>query len=402
MKTSLKKKKNAATTELQAVPVSQNREYRGLFSRLRGPRDLSLLFIVPEGSTLEETLELLRFAASLRGKAEHRRHALVPHPLDSVFRSCEVFGSVQGFDPGENMGALVKHAVKNLRADLMFASREMKVRGLSVHTIRNRINRYRNPSMWSNISEGILDRLPVVQKTRMRSLEKELENARLYVTRHTLRFRGALKRILNSVEARSVPVWLPISLDPFTGSAWPFSSYMRLSRLLAQNGVRFVVTIDERYARVRSGKDKETLAGLPSFRKEIALLSRKHGCIELIENPSIADLCSLAAGAGIAIGNPSAELLLSQIHGGRILFLHDMLTYRSAGARTAEDVSAHPSHGRSLFSDALQIGGGTGLHPRVDDCARDCPACANNYCVDTISPEAVWEEVRTLARLVSQ
>lgn len=382
--------KNAATNDPGRAPKGG-----GLLSRLRGSRELGLLFLAPEDASLEEVLELLRFAAALQGRTEHQRIALVPASLESLFHQGGGFAHVHSFGIGEKLGPIIKRM--RSRIDLAFAPRTMGIRMIHVHTLHGHVSHYhRHPSLWSALSGGVLEKMPMARRLRKRSLERDLENAGLHLAHHALRLRASMHRIFDATEAQASPVWLPVSLDPFTGSPWPFSNYMRLARLLAQNGVPFVVSVDEHSARRLSKKDQEVLSGLPAFRRELALLARKHGGVEVMDSPSVTELFALAKGARLTIGAPSAELLLAQTAGGRLIHLHDMLTYRSSTAKRPEDVAVHPSHGRVLFADAVEVDAGPGLAPHVDECARDCPACDHNFCIDTISPEKVWEEARTL------
>lgn len=367
----------------------------GLLSRLRGSRPLGLLFLAPGDASLEEVLELLRFSAALQGRTEHQRTALVPASLESLFTHAGGFAQVHSFGIGEKLGPIIKRMRSTI--DLAFAPRNMGLRVMHVHTLHDHVARYHpHSAFWSALSGKLLGRLPVVRGVRKPSLDRELENAGLHLAHHGLRLRASMHRIFDAAESHGANVWLPVSLDPFTGSPWPFSSYMRLARILARNGVSFLVSIDEHGARRRSKKDQEVLSGLPAFRKELALLARKHGGVEVMESPSVPELFALAKGGRLTIGAPSAELLLSQVAGGRLIHLHDMLTYRSSAAKEPEDVAVHPSHGRVLFADSVEAACGAGLVPHVDECARDCPACDHNFCIDTISPEKVWEEARLL------
>ncbi len=379
---------------LRSVPLTEKKGRRSLLSALFSASALArekqkvLVFHVDETAGLEEILELIRLASSLRGN--HRRILVANEGMHPVFAASQLFSEILPL-PANNAKSF-SQMVRRYRADVLLSSGSATVRGIPTVQLKAVKQKHRFPSFWNALS--LTGRSLANKNRRKEPLRSSVEKADLQLSRHNLRFRITMRRILDSVKPASHPIWIPVSLDPFTGSPWPFSSYMRLCRILAQEGLPFVVTFDEKGARDHSEKDRQVLQGLPVFRKELSLIERRFDGLQVLDAPSLDTQLSLARSATVVIGNPSAELLLSQIAGRQIIFLHDMLTFRSVAAGQAEELSAHASHGRLLFEDSLQMGGGLSMKPHVDECVRDCPACAHNYCVDTISPEAVWEQLR--------
>jgi hypothetical protein len=371
---------------------------RGKENRLKNKKSLLSLFLsseerpklflfhTGEEAGLEEALELLRFASSLRTRG--RKVLLAPQAMHPFFASSQLFEELYSLKPDISKKALSQF-VHTVKADFFISSESLSIRKVTCIQLKSRSRSYhRFPSFWKA--------LPFWNG---KGRGKNQRKSELVVSAHHLRFRITMRRMFESLPPAKHPLWIPVSLDPFTGSPWPFSNYMRLCRMLSQNGIPFVVTLDQKSARSNSEKDRQVLQGLSVFRKELALLSRSHNGIRLVESPSFEELLSLARFSNIVIGNPSPELLLAQLGGAQIIFLHDMLTYRSLNLAHPESVSVHASYGRSLFEESVHLGGGISLKPHVEECVRDCPACSHRYCVDMISPEAVFEELRGAQRI---
>lgn len=379
---------------LRSIPIKEKKRKKSLFSMFfsSAEKQKALLFHIDDGASLEEALELIRFASSLRG--DHRRMLLAPPAMHPFFTSSQLFTEMHPLTPAASEKAL-SQAVRGTGADLFISSRSASIRGVTSVQLKSRNRSYhRFPSFWKALP--MWNGKGKSKGNKKGKKQSHLEKADLQLSQHNLRFRITMRRMFEALAPSTHPIWIPVSLDPFTGSPWPFSSYMRLCRMLSQNGMPFVVTLDEKSARESNDKDREVLRGLPVFRKELALLSRGFDGIRLIESPSFDEQLSLARFSKIVIGNPSPELLLAQMGGSQIVFLHDMLTYRSLHAGRAEELTLHASHDRSLFDESVQLIGGLSLKPHVDECVRDCPACSHNYCVDTISAEAVFEELKLL------
>lgn len=377
---------------LKSVPEKEKKRKKPLISMFfsSAEKQKALLFHIDEGASLEEALELIRFASSLR--KDHRRMLLAPPVMHPFFTSSQLFTEIYPLTPAAS--EKLSQAVRATGADLFISSSSASIRGVTSVPLKSRNRSYhRFPSFWKALPIWNGKGQSKGKKGRKRS---HLEKADLQLWQHNLRFRITMRRMFESLAPSTHPIWIPVSLDPFTGSPWPFSSYMRLCRMFAQNKIPCVVTLDEKSARDSNERDREVLRGLPLFRKELALLSRSFNGIRLVESPSFDEQLSLARFSKIVVGNPSPELLLAQMGGSKIVFLHDMLTYRSLQSGRAEELPLHASHDRSLFDDSVQLNGGLSLKPNVDECVCDCFACSHDDCVDTISPEAVFEELKLL------
>ncbi len=195
-------------------------------------------------------------------------------------------------------------------------------------------------------------------------------------------------------------VWVSLFEDrgvQGVSGGWPAGHAGRLARLLESVKTEVVIPAphpeDSRH---------------PTLGKEIAYLRGKSPAPVILENCSPQDRLAGMLRAKVVIGPAGPEVLLASLIGKPVVVLHDMRSYRGhqdPAALTSFARAAKTKKGKSnakagsntthIMIKASQAVRGH-IKPSVGECIDDCPACSFNSCMEYISPERVFEDLKKI------
>lgn len=191
-------------------------------------------------------------------------------------------------------------------------------------------------------------------------------------------------------------IW--ISLDDqhdLTGS-WPAGHAGRLVRLIEDAGMKAVISLGH------SSENRERKL------TEFAYLQKAVPSALLLFDETILNTASLMQGALAVIGPAGPETILASFLRRPALILHDMLSFRHHPETSGlsfldrarmlelpEVLSANGRQGKGLslyvkLADTFE----RHMKPSVDECIENCSGCAFQSCVEFISPERVFENLK--------
>lgn len=166
-------------------------------------------------------------------------------------------------------------------------------------------------------------------------------------------------------------VWISL-FDPHdVNAAWPLSHVARLSRMLEKLNLRLV-------AHVPRDLDRATL------QRELTYLKKNAPGVILIDHASPAERAASMIRASLILGPAGPETMLASMLRRPVIVLQDM-------KYTHCDDEGEPKPSVYIrFADAIE----KHIVPAVDDCNRSCPSCAYQSCMEYISPERVFEQLK--------
>lgn len=189
----------------------------------------------------------------------------------------------------------------------------------------------------------------------------------------------------SDVELPEVPfVWLSLFDDHGVSGHWPVGHGARLVRLLETAGFPVVVPVPAERAELE---------------KEIDYLRRSAPGVRVVEAATAGSRAAGMARAAAVVAPAGAETLLSSMVGSSVVMLHDMRSYgRARGLKlvdgaTEREARTGKRRGESVlirWVDSLE----RHIRPSVEECISDCPACSFNSCMEYISPERVFENLK--------
>ena len=181
-------------------------------------------------------------------------------------------------------------------------------------------------------------------------------------------------------------VWLSLFDDHGVSGHWPVGHGARLVRLIEAAGLRTVIPLP---------------ASRPDLEKEVAYLQKTASTVTLVAGESPQSRAAGMARAAAVVAPAGAETLLASMVGRPVVLLHDMRSYGGGrglkivetkpGSRPDERVRGRRGEGVLLRAvEALE----RHIKPSVDECINDCPACVFHSCMEHISPERVFENLK--------
>ncbi len=186
-------------------------------------------------------------------------------------------------------------------------------------------------------------------------------------------------------------VWLSLFDAHGVSGDWPVGHGARLARLLEGAGIRTVVPLPDVPA-----AQKERLE------KEVSYLRRSVPGISIVEGATPQRRAAGMARAGAVVSPAGAETLLATLVGRPVVLLHDMRSFgRGRGLKVVEASTQRSKRaethgdrrGESVLlrsAEALE----RHIRPSVEECINDCPACSFHSCMEHISPERVFENLK--------
>lgn len=339
----------------------------------------SFVAACPDPQSLPEFLECLYAAQLLRMRHPHMAlKLLIAEENLELARSADVFSEIEVLH-GDLSGR-----IQHLAPDVVYIpSPDLRTRlklffvGAIRITGASRLGRYfrflevRNKNDLEKLKRHGLDLLP---ETVGMSL-----SAPPLAPRHTVQ--GDL-------------VYLSLFDEHNVSGSWPVGHAARLSRLIASQQLRIVVPLPEQaFQRKIPGVafDARDYAGAVQYLK-------KHGEQVIFVSPaSIQEKAAWMQRASVIVAPAGPDAVLAGLLRQPVITLHDMQSHRHQGRA---DHSLKPSS--ALVADAgvlpffsrLADSFDRHLMPQVEECVENCPACTHLSCVDTISPERVFDGIK--------
>ncbi len=175
--------------------------------------------------------------------------------------------------------------------------------------------------------------------------------------------------------------------------SWPIGHAARLSRLLSPLNAKVIVSLPEK-------KFNRTFMPLAAedtreFAKEVQYLKKYAPEIQFVNAPTIDEKAKWMRASSAVIAAAGAETVLASLLHRSVITLHDMQSHRLMGKPDAKALGPRTADPGVLglfqkIADSLD----RHLMPQVEECIEDCPACSHLSCIDTISPERVFENVK--------
>jgi ADP-heptose:LPS heptosyltransferase len=177
--------------------------------------------------------------------------------------------------------------------------------------------------------------------------------------------------------------------------SWPVGHAARLSRLLSTLGAKMIVPLPEE-------KFTRTFTPLPSsnsreFAKDVQYLKKYAPEIQFVSAKEIQKKAEWMRKSSAIVAPAGSETVFAALLHRPVVTLHDMQSHRMLGKPDARSLGPRTADPGVLglfakIADSLD----RHLMPQVEECIEDCPACTHLSCVDTISPERVFENVKRI------
>lgn len=194
-------------------------------------------------------------------------------------------------------------------------------------------------------------------------------------------------------------VYLSLFGEHNVSGSWPVGHAARLSRLLSQIGIRTIVPLPikkfQRTFRLDLSAEKDNSR---EFAGEIQYLRKNAPEIQFVDVSGFAESADLMRKSSLVIAPAGPESILAGLLEKPVITLHDMQSNRYQGRpelrRNGETASRMAESGVLPFFQKIADSMDKHLLPQVEECVENCPACSHLSCVDTISPERVFENVK--------
>lgn len=177
-------------------------------------------------------------------------------------------------------------------------------------------------------------------------------------------------------------IWLSLLETSQLEIAWSLNHAARLMRLLDSRGIKVVLPVPVR-------ADKERQKGLV---KALQYLRSSVPGLQLFEYDSVEKKAAGMIHADLVVSPSGSEVLMASLLGRPCVVLHDRTTYR----RHQQSAFTGEISGFEKLHHMLRRVEVRHLSPVLDECASDCHECPRGGCVDTISPERVFETIRKI------
>ena len=408
-----------STESTVSAPVGRPRGAAALLDRLRGRRsgvqpDRRFLAVAPDANNLAVLLECVYTARLLKKRHQKIHAAILAHPCNAaLLRLTAVFDEVLELATDDqwrqrilDFGPDVLYLPdQGLRAHLATLFTGAKVRiGGTRHRLISKLLRFHKIN-----HEEDLKRL----KRRGFDLFPELTD---------LQILGTLSADHLALPSGDFAVLSLFDAHDLT-SGWPVGHAARLARQMQELNLRLVVPLPATIERDGPGVDPESRRRLVG---EIAFL-KKNVDVTVIADCLPADRAAAMMAAKIVIGPAGPETILASILKKPVVVLHDMKTFRNhpghvrppglheirddaetgfafadskAGSNSLlkSSLSVLREQAIPLTSYYIKLADSLERHimPAVDVCIKDCPTCSFQSCVEYISPERVFEQLKKI------
>jgi hypothetical protein len=192
-------------------------------------------------------------------------------------------------------------------------------------------------------------------------------------------------------------VWLSLFDEHDLTGGWPVGHAGRLARLLEKGGLNLAIPLPPP-AHVVAPVFARIL-------RDAAYLHKQSANVMLLKDCGPAERAAGMAHARIVVGPAGPETLLAALLKRPVVALHDMKTVRrEARPRSREEtresggglIARLAAREAALSSHYVRLANSfeRRLAPVVDECINVCQACGYSSCVEYISPERVFEQVK--------
>jgi len=193
-------------------------------------------------------------------------------------------------------------------------------------------------------------------------------------------------------------VYLGLFGEHNVSGAWPVGHAARLARLLAQINLKLIVPLPvKRFQRFTISPSEDNSR---DFASEIQYLRKYAPEIQFADSPDVGARANLMRKSCAVIAPAGPETVFAGLLRRPVITLHDMQSHRYQGRpenrRNGETSRRMADSGVLPYFQKIADSMDKHLLPQVEECIENCPACVHLSCVDTISPERVFENVKRL------
>ncbi|MCR9143897.1 MAG: hypothetical protein NXI24_16745 [bacterium] len=408
--------------ELQAEPDEAGL-LRRIGRRLTGKRgtgvapDRRFLAVAPDGDNLAVLLECVYTARLLKKRHERIHAGILAHPCNAdLLKLTGVFDEVLELEADD----LWRHRIldfgpdvlylpdQGLRAHLatLFIGAKVRIGGTR-HRLISRLLRFHKIN-----HEEDLGRL----KRRGFDLFPELTD---------LQIDGTLEAGDVALPAGDFVVLSLFDAHDLTGG-WPLGHAARFARQIKDLDLQLVVPVPALTGDA-DGESQRSPEDLRRLAADVEYLRTKAGAI-ILPDCLPADRAAAMMRAKLVVGPAGPETILASILKKPVIVLHDMKTYRNHpghvrppglhdiredqqdpgqfGGEERRDpnkllkysIAALREQAIPLTSYYIKLADSLERHimPAVDTCIKDCPSCSFSSCVEYISPERVFEQLKKI------
>lgn len=183
-------------------------------------------------------------------------------------------------------------------------------------------------------------------------------------------------------------IWLSI-FDSGDGSGkWPAGFAACLARLLDQSGIPVVIPVPP-------GANDQIQSDIRFLSKDAPSIVFLADCTPEVRAAGMVQAALIVAPAG-------PETILAALLKKPAILLHDLNSYNSyadpRGLKLVDKVSVKKSENRMRDTICFKVTGSQERHlkPPVSNCIQICTDCPYNSCVEYISPEIVFENIKKI------
>lgn len=189
-------------------------------------------------------------------------------------------------------------------------------------------------------------------------------------------------------------VYLSLFDEHNASGAWPVGHAARLSRLIARQNLRLVVPLPETaFERPIPGVSSDHR----SYAASVQYLKKHCESVQFFTPSSVQEKAGWMRGAAVVVAPAGPDAVLAGLLHVPVITLHDMQSHKAQGRAEfalKDSNPATPSPGVLPFFTRLADSFDRHLIPQVEECVENCPACSHLSCVDTISPERVFDSIK--------
>lgn len=374
-------------------------------SGIQTAKPFHYLAIAPQANDLAALLEIVYTVQLLRKRqGALRSTALVHAEAVPLLEAFGIFDAIEVFDP-----VRVRAQIRRFRPDALY----LPDRDLRLH-------------LASAFSGAKLR----IGGSRSRLLSALLRTYRLHQTQdlERMRKRGVdlfpelldLRLSMSGADAPANAVWISLFDEHDLTGSWPAGHAARLARMVVGLGLRPVFPMPP----VDLSLNGAGLAAREKMRNDLNYIVSKCPQAELIVDASPDKRARGMAAAAVVVAPAGPESVLAAMLGRPAVTLHDMKSHRDhpglvkpAGLHDDGSVEGRVvalKDRRNLFQRALErlaneqsplssylirLSHSFERHvsPAVDECINACQACGFHSCVEYISPERVFEQIKKCA-----
>lgn len=410
-----------AEREDAGSPAGDPPPRRGWFRRRRdagAAQERRFLALAPDPENLAVLLECLYTARLLKKRHTSIETSIFTHPVNAeLLELTGVFDRIEPLEEDESWRQRILDAGpdvlylpdQSIRAHLATLFTGIKLRiGGTRHRLVSRLLRFHK-----------LNQAEDLQRLQRRGLN-------LFPELSDLEMHGDLPTEHLVLPAQDYIVLSLFDAHDLT-SGWPPGHAARLARLARGMNLQLVVplspSLSDNGAPDAAGEngagDSEHLRNWRRLRGEIEYLRRGAG-VEFIPNCLPVDRAAIMLGAQAVVGPAGPETVLASLLKKPVVVLHDMKTFRNHPGHVrppglhpeeaaageipsqfgeegpATTLAALREQNIPLTSYYIKLADSFERHimPAVDHCNKECPSCSFQSCVEYISPERVFEQLK--------